>query len=444
MTESKKFLFVWWDGGGNMPPVLHLVRQLRTRGHKIHVLGDPSSEEAFREAGATFTPFRRAPHRMDLRPENDPLRDWEARNPKQNLENIRDRLLFGPAAGYAEDTLEQIIEYRPDALGIMDFTFGAMVAAERARIPAAVIAPHILAYPVPGRPPFGPGFLPARSAVERLRDRVVAGLSEKVLKKGLPAFNSVRRRFGLEPVTGVFEQVHRMTRVLVLTSPALELPGGPLPDNVRYVGPVLADPAWAAPWSWHCVLEKREPLVLLSFSTTFQNQKEALRRAIDALGQLAVRALVTVGPALRREDFNAPANVVIRKSAPHSQVLPHVDAMITHAGHGSVVRALAHGVPLVCVPMGRDQNDIAARVVYHGAGVRLSASAQVGQFTDAVKKVLDDTRFCVSAARLGEAIRRDAEKSTAIVELERLAGCRDRTGRLDRDPVLSPFVLSNG
>ena len=88
------------------------------------------------------------------------------------------------------------------------------------------------------------------------------------------------------------------------------------------------------------MLEKREPLVLLSFSTTFQNQREALQRAIDALGQLAVRALVTVGPALRREDFNAPANVVIRKSAPHSQVLPHVDAMITHAGHGSVVRAL--------------------------------------------------------------------------------------------------------
>ena len=255
MRESKKFLFVWWDGGGNMPPVLHLVRQLRSRGHLVHVLSDPSSEQSFREAGATFAAFRRAPHRIDLRPENDPLRDWETRNPKKALENLRDRLLFGPAAGYAQDTLDQIMQFQPDAVGIMDLTLGAMMAAERARVPAAVIAPHILAYPVPGRPPFGPGFLPPRSALERLRDRVVAGLSERVLKKGLPGFNSVRRQFGLEPVTGVFEQVQRMTRILVLTSPSLELPGGPLPDNVRYVGPVLSDPAWATPWSWHCALE---------------------------------------------------------------------------------------------------------------------------------------------------------------------------------------------
>src|SRR5512133_3579076 len=144
--ESKKFLFVWWEGGGNMPPVLALIRQLVARGHRVRVLGDPVSEAAFRRAGATFSLFRRAPHRVDRNPENDPLRDWEARSPRQTLAILRDRLLFGPALDYAEDTTEEIEAFGPDAVAVMDLTFGAMMAAERAGIPCASIAPHIYAY----------------------------------------------------------------------------------------------------------------------------------------------------------------------------------------------------------------------------------------------------------------------------------------------------------
>ena len=108
--------------------------------------------------------------------------------------------------------------------------------------------------------------------------------------------------------------------------------------------------------------------------------------------------------------------------------------MITHGGHGSVVRALAHGVPLVCVPMGRDQNDTAARVVYHGAGVRLKTSASVEDFAGEVQRVLATRSFSSSAERLGEAIRGDAANSTTIEELEQLAShgyvTRDGLGAL--------------
>jgi MGT family glycosyltransferase len=425
MNNSKRFLFVWWEGGGNMPPVLHLIRQLVARGHSIHVLGDPISEEEFCRAGASFAPFRRAPHRVDRKPASDPLRDWEAKNPKEALAIIRDRLLFGPALGYAEDTLEQIHRYRPDALAIMDFTFGAMMAAERANIPAAVVAPHILAYPVRGRPPFGPGLLPARNVLERLRDRIITSLSLREFGKGLPQFNAARQKLGLDPVKEVFDQVERMNRILVLTSPALELPGGPLPENVRYTGPVLVDPPWTEPWAGPWPAGDRDPLVLVGFSTTFQNQQAVLQRIIEALSSLPVRGLVTLGRSLDPKAFAASRNVIICPSAPHSQVLPFAAAMITHAGHGSVVRALSHGVPLVCVPMGRDQNDIAARVVYHGAGLRLSPVASVAHFADAVKRVLSNHAYRTGAEKLGEAIRSDASNSSAIAELEQLASCAD-------------------
>ena len=49
--------------------------------------------------------------------------------------------------------------------------------------------------------------------------------------------------------------------------------------------------------------------------------------------------------------------------------------VVTHCGHGTVMRALSHGRPMLCLPMGRDQNDNAARVVARGAGLRLGADA---------------------------------------------------------------------
>jgi MGT family glycosyltransferase len=430
MNHSKRFLFVWWEGGGNMPPALHMVHELASRGHQVHVLGDPISERDFRCAGASFAPFQRAPRRVDFKPENDPLRDWEGQSPREKLAILRDRLLFGPALGFAEDTLTQIDTFAPDALAIMDFTFGAMVAAERADVPAAVVAPHILAYPVPGRPPFGPGLLPARNRVERLRDFTIAKMAEHELGKGLPAFNTIRRRFRLDPVKGVFDQVKRMQKIIVLTSPALELPGCPLPDNVRYAGPILADPAWADHSMAQAPERDSQPLVLVSLSTTFQDQAGVLQRVIYGLGQLPVRVIVTVGPAMRGQTFTAPSNVSLVNSMPHSRILPSVDAMVTHAGHGSVVRALAHGVPLICIPMGRDQNDIAARVVYHGVGVRLDVQSPGSQIAERVKQVLVNKKFRTSARRLGELIKRDAQNSSAIWELEDLTRRHEESSSL--------------
>src|SRR5436305_1888886 len=424
MIRPRRFLFVWWDGGGNMPPALHLISNLVAKGHQVHVLGDPISERAFRRAGATFASFRRAPHREDTRPESDYIRDWEAQGAKHGIALMRERLLFGPALAFAEDTIEQIIKFRPDALAVMDLTFGALLAAEKTGIPTALIAPHILIYPVPGRPPFGPGLMPAQNVIQKARDRFISSISQREFEKGLPELNLARAKLGLTPIKCVFDPIRRVERILVLSSESLEFPGGPLPPNVRYTGPVLTDPSWTEPWDGCWPSGEANPLVLLSLGTTYQNQSKTLRNAIKALGALPVRGIVTTGPALNPKEFAAPENVVICPSIPHSQILPFTDAMITHGGHGSVVRALAHGVPLILIPMGRDQNDTAARVVYHGAGIRLSAEASVEVISQALERVLKSCSYCKAAKCLGHAIRRDAANSTAIEELEALAGMR--------------------
>ena len=106
------------------------------------------------------------------------------------------------------------------------------------------------------------------------------------------------------------------------------------------------------------------------------HEEELLQRAADALGRLPVRGLVTTGPAIDPAVIRAPANVSVRRWVRHADVLPYCSAVLSHGGHGTVIKALAAGVPLVVAPLGRDQPDNAARVVRAGAGLRVSRKAK--------------------------------------------------------------------
>jgi UDP:flavonoid glycosyltransferase YjiC (YdhE family) len=106
-------------------------------------------------------------------------------------------------------------------------------------------------------------------------------------------------------------------------------------------------------------------------------------------------------------------------------VFPHGAAIVTHAGHGTVMRALACGVPLLCLPMGRDQDDNAARVVARGAGLRLSRSAAPPRIAAAVRRLLREPGFRTNAGRLGRIIERDVAADRAVEELEAVGQGRE-------------------
>ena len=150
-------------------------------------------------------------------------------------------------------------------------------------------------------------------------------------------------------------------------------------------------------------------------------QERVLRRCVDAVSSMPVRALVTVGPTLDPAAFHGADNVVVVRSAPHDQVFPHASAVITHAGMGTVMRALAHGLPLLCMPQGRDQNDVTARVRWHGAGLRLRPRASAAKIRAALDRVLRQPSFREAAQRLQQAIQADLTADRATAELEALA-----------------------
>jgi MGT family glycosyltransferase len=410
---GKRFLFVLWEGGGNVPPQLGVARKLVARGHQVRVLGDRALAAQVAAAGCAHVPWPTAPHHNLRDRAADTVRDWEPALQASQFQRFADGLLFGPAEAYARDVLAEARAFAPDAICVDQLLFGALVGAEASGAPTAMLVHTVGMVRIDGLPPFGAGFHPARGRLGRLRDRVVWTVLERMMRKGLPSLNAARRALGLAPLASAFALFERPRRGLILTSSAFDYPAS-LPPHLRYVGPQLDDPAWAeAPAA--------PAEVLVALGSTFQDQRAVTQRTIDALGGLPVRGLVTLGNVFEPSELRAPANVTVVRSAPHAAVLPGARACVAHGGHGTVMKALAHGVPVLSIPLGRDQADVAARVTWAGAGLTVPRSASPRRIRAALVRLLEEPRFAEAARRLGEAVARDARSPAVVEELEALA-----------------------
>ena len=416
-----RFVLAMWDGGGAVPPELGVVRRLTDRGHDVRILADPTLREQALAVGASFACWERAPHRVTGDASEDVVKDWEVTNPVRGLQRVRDRLLAGPASAMAGDTAEQIAAFSPDAVLADYFMFGALIAGQAARRPVAALIPNIWTLPVRGVPPIGGGFPLAHGRLGRTRDAALVALTNRIFARGLGPVNAARAEYKLPPLTSFYDQVLTADRLLVLTSPTFDYAAPFVPHNVRYVGPVLDEPTWAQPWTPPPADDTR-PLVLVSLSSTFQKQRGLLQRILDALSTLPARVILTTGPAVDPETLHEPGNADVLRSAPHRQILERASLVVTHCGHGTTLKSLAAGVPLLCIPMGRDQDDTAARVIHHGAGLRLRRSASTAAIRHTATRLLDNDHYRQSAERLATAINRDQEPTTLITEIESLTG----------------------
>src|SRR3954470_19034288 len=159
---SRHYLFVTWDGAGSVPPELSVARELVSRGHRVSVLADPTIRAEAEAVGAEFRPWREAPHIVSRRPEDDMLRDYEAKSPPQMIARLCERLIATPAGVQAAETIAATRELRPDAVVGSGLLIGPQIAAEAEGLPAFALMGNIYPMPAPGLPPFGTGWRPAR------------------------------------------------------------------------------------------------------------------------------------------------------------------------------------------------------------------------------------------------------------------------------------------
>jgi MGT family glycosyltransferase len=402
-ARPRRYLMAMWDGGGNSPPQVGVGRRLVERGHQVHVLGDRALADEAEAAGCTFTPWRRGTERTEMDVSDDTRNDWETEEPLDVVRRIRDLLQSGTAAAFAADTAAAITTFQPDAVVPDSQLFGAMIAAEEAGLPVAALVPNLWMVPTPGTG--DPGALK---------------IINRVVKKGLPDLNAARAEHGLPPLADFYDQLLASDRILVLSSETLDAASPFLPGNVRYVGPILDDPVWIEPWTSPWPESNKDPLVLVGFSTIYQNQGSLLQRVVDALSVMEVRAVVALGRALKDDALTATDNVAVARSVPHAELLKEASLVVSHCGHGTTIKTLAAGVPMVCIPMGRDQDATAACVVAQGAGVQLSPSASTTDIGAAIAEVFGNGEYKRNAIRMADVLAREHQPLDVVLELEQL------------------------
>ncbi len=370
---GRAILLFGWDGGGNVPPFLALGKRLVRRGHRVRMVGTETMADSVQAAGIEFSPFTRPP-------------SWAPR-PGQALEDEMDNLalhLLGPELG--EELLGAAKEFGPDVLVIDSMAGGALSAAEHLGLPTAVLVHLRARFHYDAR---GGSSLASQSAKESL--------------------NRQRIRLGLAPLPVEIgwwgELWQRAGNVYIASLPELEGPGDPLPPSFAYVGGVFDPEPASLPSDVAELARGRDgPFVVTSLSTTYMHQETQLDAAVQAFDGL--RAVVTVGGGIDSQGLRASSQVLIRTWLPHESLLDYADVVVTHAGHGTVIAALAAGVPLVCMPMGRDQHSNAEEVVRTSTGVCIDPGADARQLRAAVDQVLAEPTYKTNAEKLADSMRR--------------------------------------
>jgi UDP:flavonoid glycosyltransferase YjiC (YdhE family) len=416
-----RFLFTTFEGGGHVAPALLVAKALRLAGHEVLFVSDEANRRAAQCSGLAFASWKTAPNRQTLGDNADPLRDWKPRLPHAIVGQVCQAVMTGPAERYAMDALAMIERFAPDVVVSNELLLGVMAAGEAANVPVALLTSNVWCYPTrTDVPPFGPGFAPWGSPAGQRRDRIVRQMISGWYDVGLEDLNRARARLGLGRLSRCLDQLDRCAQVLLGVSQAFDYGVATAPPGFVYVGPLGQTPDWVERGDANLdLIDPRRPNVLVSFSTTHQNQAATVKRTISALARLDVKAIVTLGPAIRARGLPTAKNVTIVARADHDVLVPLCDLVVCHGGHGTVMRPLIHGKPVICLPTGRDQPDNAQRIAAAGAGLRLPRGAGSWRIARAIRRVLSQTSFTSAAQALGAAIARDdVGPAKAVATLE--------------------------
>jgi UDP:flavonoid glycosyltransferase YjiC (YdhE family) len=354
-------VFATLDAGGNVPPLLGIAEEVARRGHRVRVLGHEKQRPAFEKAGLEFHGYR------DVVP-------WDAAAPMSTPEGIRGwgRQFTEPGKGR-----ELVDLASPDSVVVVDcMLLQSLRAAQEAGLTTVALVHSFHAY------------------FDGPWQRGPMGLIGK-LKRMSP-----RRLWA------------QCDGVLVCTDRELDPAGSKSwPDSFTWTGPVQAATETAVPVS--------PPRVLVSLSTNaFPGQREVLQNVLDGLADAPLQVVLTTGPPVDPDELTAPANAQVHAFLPHDEVMATCSAVIGHGGHSTTMRALAHGLPLVVMPIHPmlDQPMVGKVVEAAGAGVSIKRTSSPAEIRAALATVLSGPQRDV-AAEIGARWR---DSDGAVVAADRI------------------------
>ena len=358
---------------GHVNPVATLTRRLVDRGNEVVWYTGAGFAPAVEATGARHAPIT---HRAD----------WSLVNPHDQVPQLRDltgldqvrtafRHLFIDAAPDTLADLERILEtFDADVVVANGLVIADRWLAERGGPPSANIATTMYGLYSRDTAPFGPALMPKAGPAGRLRNAAMNAVHRKVLfRLGQPAPRR-RPRAGRAAAPGAGGP-----RLVPL---ALPLPAG-LHAVLRV--PALGHPSAAAlhraaaaraagrftPPAWWPELQEGRPVVLVTQGTVRNEDDLLFAPAFEALAGEDVLVIATTGGGSPRARAAAGATSGSSRTCRSPTLMPHVSAYITNGGYGGVQLALSHGVPIVVSGATEDKPEVAARVAWSGAGVRV-------------------------------------------------------------------------
>ncbi|PXX12026.1 glycosyltransferase [Mycolicibacterium moriokaense] len=286
------------------------------------------------------------------------------------------------------------------------------LAAELMGLPWIELNPQPLYLPSKGLPPLGSGLAPGVGARGRLRDAVMRALTARSFRDGVRQRSAARVEIGLPTADP------GPLRRLIATLPALEVPRPDWPDEAVVVGPLHFEPTSSV----LPVPDGRGPVVVVAPSTATTGIRGLAELALETLtpGEVLPAGSRLVVSRLTGPEDDVPPWAAVGLGR-QDELLSHADLMICGSGHGIVSKTLLAGVPLVVVPGGGDQWEIANRVVRQGSAL-LVRPLTAESLAAAVTDVLSTPRYREAASRARDSIA-DVEDPVRVCH-EALASSR--------------------
>ncbi len=383
LAGGLRILFTFVGGQGHFDPLVPIAGAATAAGHTVAFGCAPSMvstvEATDFTALAMGTETSSIPQRIPLRPLDSERED----------RHLRERFARAAAQYRVPCTLELCRVWEPNVLVCDETDFGAVVAAECLGLPIATVL--------------------VTAAGSFVRTEVVG-----------ETLNELRAKHGLTPD----RELEMLSRYLVLSPfpPSFRDPAFPPPPTLHTFRPSTLRTADDPAPAWSTVLPAA-PTVYFTLGTIFNMESgDLLWRVLSGLSELPINLIVTVGHHIAPAEFGPqPANVRIERYLPQASVLPYCDLVVSHGGSGSVIGALAHGLPSVLIPIGADQPLNAGRCSDLGVGRVLDAMKVTPENVGAaVSIVLEDSSYRKNAERLRDEIAGLPEAAHAVELLERL------------------------
>jgi len=346
---------VWacWDGGGNLTPSIGIARVLEDRGHEVRFHGRPDMVDRVEAAGLWAKELASAYAELD----------------RYSFHPLATVFGYTSSPTVGEELVDVVAAEAPDVVVIDGMFSAALHVAPRFHVPTALM-------------------------LHTFFDRLIDGWRANFAMQ-----SDSRVRAGFDPLPDLDVLWGERDILHVNTLGSFDGESATSWTNVVHGAPVSASERRAVPAELPWPDDDETPIVLLSFSTVAEQRSvEMLQRALDALGPLPVHVVATTGGIVDPVDLSAPANAHLVSFADHDGLMDRASLVVGHGGHGTTMRALAHGLPIVGIPAkGADQVPITRLLDEWKVGRALTGEATVDQIRTAVHEVLAEPTLAANA-----------------------------------------------